>query len=1179
MAPALSLSTYNPKACITSRRMKPPAFFLLGLWMIVYSLGSNAEKNQLICRNLTEANGLSDNRVTCFFKDRTGFMWIGTENGLNRYDGHSFIVYRPGQESFAISNEFITGIGQDENGMLWVATKNGLNRLDVKNDSLTVFLPLHSEKAPPGGSLTNNLIRGLYTERNKVWLAIDNRDLGYFNTRTNEFIYFPWKKFLYKTLPQYTNEYAAIQSIEPGYPNGLWLGTTMGLFGFDTLSHQFEYIGGGQRKNIRLLKTGKDISGRPVAVFLQEAGELGMAQDGSGYPRPANRVSGRPLLKNSAQLALWLNIGKKLFRYDSRSNTLNPTELAVQDKLSAPYIRGSFSDETQGSWWLATDRGCYIYSDYLNLFPFTRIAADNEDSPLEIRSVLSLNDSTTWLLDLNGRLIIRRKDTPPSFIRNINGIPLKECTFLFRDSEEKIWILTRNHLFNYNQKTGSFSRFNIPLPETKVFSVMREDHLGNFWVGTINSGVYIWRKAGKKWEKLSDPADSTPWYIRDILIDKNRQNVWIATYNLGLVCYHIPSGKIDYHSKDSTPPNGMLSSITTCIVQSRDSTVWIGTESGGLSRYNGKVDGQAKFTTFTTKDGLPENTLHGILPRADNSLWISTAKGLVCFDGKEKVTHQWLSSNHHIIKPTQALLNEGPEGEFILPVEQGFVRVRWPGPDHKNVKYPLIMTGISIDDTLALLPVAEIPYHKNQIGFSYQLLRYDAPSDVFYEHMLEGLEKSWKKSGGMQAKADYFNLPPGAFTFRVRATDALGNPLSDELQYSFAVGKPLWMRWELWMTGILALITCAWLLWRRQVRQLADERIINYFATSLYGRNTVEDVFWDVAKNCISQLGFEDCVLYQYDEERGLLVQKAAYGPKNPEKHEILNPIVIPLGKGITGYAALHGKYVLVPDTTKDSRYILDDQERYSELAVPIFIGGKIFGVIDTEHPKKNFYTRRHVRILQKIAGLCNQKLTQYLTEEKLRASIARDLHDEIGSTLTSINIISKIAIEQHNHEKVFDYLSRIKENSSSMMDAMSDMVWAINPENDSLSRMIIRLKEFCSEIFDPAGIAYFFNVDETLMNTRFNLGSRKDLYLIVKEAITNAAKYSKADTVSVSFRNNLHSVKISVEDNGIGMDPGMATSGNGIRNMRHRAAAIRSELVIESKTGEGTKVILDIPA
>ncbi|ODS84386.1 MAG: hypothetical protein ABS46_03765 [Cytophagaceae bacterium SCN 52-12] len=1157
--------------------MKPIAF-LLGLWTVVYPLRLNAEKKQLICRNLTEANGLSDNRVTCFFKDRTGFMWIGTENGLNRYDGHSFVIYRPGQESFTLSNEFITGIGQDENGMLWVATKNGLNRLDVENDSLSVFLPLPPGKAPPGGSLANNLLRDLYTERNKVWLAIDNRDLGYFDTRTNEFIYFPWKEFLYKTFPRHVNEYAAIQAIEPGYPNGLWLGTTMGLFGFDTLSRRFEYIGGGQRKNIRLLKTGTDASGKPVAVFQQEEGELGIYREETGYAIPGTRVTKAPFLKSCAQLDLWLNIGRKLFRYDSRSNTLDPTELAVQDKLSAPYIRDSFSDETQGSCWLATDRGCYIYSDYLNLFPYTRIAANNEDSPLDIRNALSINDSTIWLVDFGGQLIIRRKDRPVSFIRSINGIPLKECTFLFRDSEENLWVLAKNHLLRYSRKTGSFSRVDIPFPGSKVYYVMREDHLGNFWVGTINSGVYIWRKAAKKWEKLGDPSNDTPWYVRDILVDKNRQTIWVATYNLGLVSYDTRSRKIRYYSKDSIPPNGMLSSIVTCLAQSRDSTIWAGTESGGLSRYDGEVEGQAKFTTFTTREGLPENTLYGMLPGVGNGLWISSAKGLIHFDGKEKVTHQWLSSSHPVIKPDEALLHADPEKGFILPVEQGFVRVRWPGPGNQNAGYPLIMTGVSINDTLTLHPVSEIPYHKNQIGFSYQLLRYDAPADVFYEHMLEGLEKTWKKSGGIPANTDYFNLPPGAFTFRVRATDALGNLLSEELRYGFTIGKPLWMRWELWLAGILVLVTCAWLLWRRQVRQLADERIINYFATSLYGRNTVEDVFWDIAKNCISQLGFEDCVLYQCDEERGVLVQKAAYGPKNPEKHEILNPIVIPLGNGITGYAALHGKHVLVPDTSKDSRYILDDQERYSELAVPIFIGGKVFGVIDTEHPKKNFYTRRHVRILQKIAGLCNQKLTQYLTEEKLRASIARDLHDEIGSTLTSINIISKIAIEQHNHDKVFDYLSRIKENSSTMMDAMSDMVWAINPENDSLNRLIIRLKEFCSEIFDPTGIAYFFDVDGTLLDTRLTLSSRKDLYLILKEAVTNAAKYSRAGKVSVSFRDHIHAVRITVEDNGVGTDLALASSGNGLRNMRYRAAAMRSELMIESKKGEGMKVIVNIP-
>lgn len=1151
---------------------------LCGFGMIVCPLQLSAEKRQLICRALTEQDGLSDNRVTCFFKDRSGFMWIGTENGLNRFDGHSFVVYRPGQERFNLSNEFVTGIGQDESGRLWVATKNGLNLLDIENDSLTVFLPEPSATEGNLKGLANNLLWGLYADRHKVWLAIDNRDFGYYDTRSGEFVYFPWKKFVGRVFPQHSGEYCAVQSVRPGYPSGLWLGTTMGLFGLDTLSGRFEFLGGEQRSDVELFYTGKDTSGRPLAVFRQEFSQTGVWEPETGYTVPGDPVPGRLFRGSWAGLNFWLNVGDDLFRYDSQAGRLAAVELVASDELSSPKIKAGFEDAGQRCYWLATDRGCYIYSDYLNMFPFTPVPPGNGSRSVEIRNALDTGDGTVWFADVNGRLFIRGKDGEPLFIREINGYPLTECVFLFSDSANNTWILTRNHLFCYRKATGTFARVEVPFPGEKVYTVMREDDSGNLWLGTINSGVYIWRKQDNRWEKWQDPTQPVPLYVRDILLDKNGEYAWFATVNLGLARYHIPSGRTDYYSKDNIPANGLQSANITSLAQASGGAVWIGTEWGGLSRYDGEPGGRARFTTFTTAHGLPENTIYGILPGSGDGLWVSSARGLVYFDGVGKVTHQWLSGDHQVIKPVRALLHPDRGAGFILPVEQGSVTVRWPEHAGDSIRYPLVMKGIYINDTLSRYPLPGLPHHKNQVRFVFQLLRYDSPSGIFYEYRLEGYEKAWKKSAGILADITYFALPPGDFIFRVRATDALGNLLSGESRYTFTIAKPLWMRWELWAVAIWVIGAGGYLLWRRQERRIRDEKIVNYFATSLYGRNTVEDVFWDIAKNCISQLGFEDCVLYLYDENRGVLVQKAAFGPKNPEKHEILNPIVIPVGEGITGYAALHGKYVLVPDTTKDPRYIVDDQQRQSELAIPIFVDGKVFGVIDTEHSRKNFYNRRHVRILQKIAGLCNQKLTGYLAEEKLRAAIARDLHDEIGSTLTSISIISKIAIEQQNHEKVYDYLGRIKENSRVMMDAMSDMVWAINPENDSLQRMIIRLKEFASEILEPVGIAYSFDTDETLLDTRLNLSSRKDLYLILKEAITNAAKYSRAGSVSITFRNLGDSVRISVEDDGAGMDTREAARGNGLKNMKHRALVIEAALTIRSEKGRGTAITIKVP-
>lgn len=160
------------------------------------------------------------------------------------------------------------------------------------------------------------------------------------------------------------------------------------------------------------------------------------------------------------------------------------------------------------------------------------------------------------------------------------------------------------------------------------------------------------------------------------------------------------------------------------------------------------------------------------------------------------------------------------------------------------------------------------------------------------------------------------------------------------------------------------------------------EKIFLYFSTSILEKNTEEEILWDLAKNCISQLGFEDCVIYLVEEEKQVLAQKAAYGPKNPKAQSILQPIDIPIGSGITGYVALSGVAEIVENTSLDPRYIVDDMPRLSEIAVPILMEGKVLGVIDCEHPEPGFFTSQHLRILTAIASICAIKLCRVRAEQ-----------------------------------------------------------------------------------------------------------------------------------------------------------------------------------------------------
>lgn len=163
------------------------------------------------------------------------------------------------------------------------------------------------------------------------------------------------------------------------------------------------------------------------------------------------------------------------------------------------------------------------------------------------------------------------------------------------------------------------------------------------------------------------------------------------------------------------------------------------------------------------------------------------------------------------------------------------------------------------------------------------------------------------------------------------------------------------------------------------------EEILIFFTTAISQLTNEEEVYWNLAKNCIAKMGFMDCVVYQVSEDKKYLIQKAAFGPKNPKDLEIYNPVTIHLGKGISGTVAQSGIAEIVEDTSRDPRYIIDDKQRLSEIAVPISNNEEIFGVIDCEHPDRNYFTIQHLRMLQAFATLSAIKVSELRTQMKVK--------------------------------------------------------------------------------------------------------------------------------------------------------------------------------------------------
>jgi two-component system, NarL family, sensor histidine kinase UhpB len=198
---------------------------------------------------------------------------------------------------------------------------------------------------------------------------------------------------------------------------------------------------------------------------------------------------------------------------------------------------------------------------------------------------------------------------------------------------------------------------------------------------------------------------------------------------------------------------------------------------------------------------------------------------------------------------------------------------------------------------------------------------------------------------------------------------------------------------------------------------------------------------------------------------------------------------------------------------------------------------------------------------------------------ERVRNSIARDLHDDIGSTLSSINIVSQLALRQTNgHGNGEDQFRKIAEQSGSILERMSDIVWSINPENDSLPMMVSRMKEFAAEILEPRNINYSFSGTETLNGEILEVEQRKNVFLIFKEAINNAAKYSDASSIEITLLQKANVLRLEIRDNGRGFSIDQVEKGNGLRNMKDRAGTIRGNLIMESEPTRGTAILLELP-
>ena len=207
-------------------------------------------------------------------------------------------------------------------------------------------------------------------------------------------------------------------------------------------------------------------------------------------------------------------------------------------------------------------------------------------------------------------------------------------------------------------------------------------------------------------------------------------------------------------------------------------------------------------------------------------------------------------------------------------------------------------------------------------------------------------------------------------------------------------------------------------------------------------------------------------------------------------------------------------------------------------------------------------------------------RIKQLLAVEKIRHRVARDLHDDMGSTLSTINILSMMAKNKIkvDHAKASEYIGKITDNSTRMMESMDDIIWNINPANDDMHKIIARMREFATNSIESKDIILHFSVEPSIDVVHLNTEQRRDLFLVFKEAVNNVAKYAQCTILQISLGYYDKKFYLSIIDNGIGFNVEESDNGIGIKNMQRRAYNLKGELTINSVPSTGTSIYLNFP-
>ncbi len=817
------------------------SYLTLIVWLVT-GIQASSQNSLMSFDHLTSVDGLSSNIINCVLMDYQGYVWIGTDDGLDRYDGYSVKEYinNVGDTNSLQSNEIFT-LFEDADSNLWIGTRSSLDMYDRKKDRFRHFYARGPNSDNYGHAITS------ICQYNDSILWMGTIDIGIYVMNTRNFT---WKYLPLRSVNYPGKDVNRVKVIYKDNEETIWVGTLdEGLLKYLPDRNAFySYKNNPDSDNSISSNYIYALSGDP------STGTVFVGTYGGGlniYNQKTEKFSRFYFndIPNNSQVnyikalvfygdKLWMGTdgeGIKIINFKANSFLNLDPENSNNFTLLNNGITCVYKDHQNNFWVGHYQGGVDIYKSNKKKFihEYSNAAFSGRFGIDRIYSIFEDSEGNLWTGSDLGRFevidhVTKKSKVYHRIIDKKTGIPQNSLVTqaIYEDSHHNMWFgFYHGGMGMFNPTTGKFNYFihdpDNPnsLINNNVYTITGDSY-GNIWIATNGGGIDVFNPQTKKFKNYSmnDSSNFANDWVRPIYED-SKKNMWIGTY-WGLSKYLRKEDRFVTYLNIPGDTTSINDNIILTICEDSRHNMWMGT-SRGLNRYNEKQD---NFTSFTTKDGLPNSTIKGIIEDDKGNLWLSTDKGLSKFDPENLTFKNYdyldgLQGNSFI----RGSYCKGENGRLYFGGMNGYTTFY---PDSiKDDPFPpkVLISEVSIfneplkigeeydgnvilKESLTNDSHLTFKYTENQISITFTGFQYTSPNGIKYSYYLDGVDKTWNNVGADHRKITYSNLSPGKYKFMVKAANKDGVWSKGMATLEFNITPPYWMTTWFRILMIVALI-------------------------------------------------------------------------------------------------------------------------------------------------------------------------------------------------------------------------------------------------------------------------------------------------------------------------------------------------------------------------------------